>query len=179
VLVPENNVGVNVLDNAQQAHTQGVELQMTARPISALTASVQMGWLNTRLDQVALAADVGNVPLVGKQLPVSPHFSLSSLIDYKVPVGEGTADFQVGANYKSHQYFDITNDPYTTQSGYWIENARIAYQFPHSGLEVAGYIHNISDQKYYLDAFDLSFVGFIQGIVGTPRTFGLELNYKY
>lgn len=179
VLVPEDNVGVNVLDNAQDAHTQGVELQMTARPTSALTASVQMGWLNTRLDKVALAADVGNVPLVGKQLPVSPHFSLSSLIDYKIPVGEGTADFQVGANYKSHQYFDITNDPYTTQSGYWIENARVAYQFGHTGFEVAGFIHNISDQKYFLDAFDLSFVGFIQGIVGTPRTFGLEFNYKY
>ena len=179
VLVPLDNVGVNVLDNAQQAHTQGVELQMTARPISALTASVQMGWLNTRLDKVNLAADVGNVPLTGKQLPVSPHFSLSSLVDYKVPVGEGTVDFQLGANYKSHQYFDITNDPYTTQSGYWIENARIAYQFDHSKWEVAGFVHNLSDQKYYLDAFDLTFVGFIQGIVGTPRTFGLEANYKF
>ena len=179
VLVPLNNVGVNVLNNAQQAHTDGVELQLTARPISALTASVQMGYLETRLDRIHIDPTFNVVPLVGKQLPVSPHFSLSSLIDYKVPLGEGTVDMQFGANYKSHQYFDITNDLYTTQSGYWIENARVAYAFPGGRMEVAGFIHNISDQKYYLDAFDLSFVGFIQGIVGTPRTFGLELNYKY
>jgi iron complex outermembrane receptor protein len=171
---------VNVLSNAQGAHTQGVELQLTARPISPLTASVQMGWLNTRLDSVALNPAAGNVPLVGKQLPVSPHFALSSQIDYKIPIGENVLDAQFSANYKAHQYFDITNDPYTTQSGYWLENIRVAYQFDRGHMEVAGYIHNLSDEKYFLDAFDLTATfGFIQGIVGTPRTYGMELNYKF
>ncbi len=41
---------VNVLDNAQSAHTEGVEAQIEVRPISPLTASVQLGFLNTRLD---------------------------------------------------------------------------------------------------------------------------------
>jgi iron complex outermembrane recepter protein len=178
-LVPVNGIGVNVLSNAESAHTQGIELQLTARPVSALTISTQMGWLNTRLDKVALDPALNPVSLVGKQLPVSPHFSLAALVDYKVPIGEDSLDFQYSASYRTHQYFDITNDPYTTQSAYWLQNVRIAYGFDHGHWEVAGFIHNLEDQHYYLDSFDLSFVGFIQGIVGTPRTFGVELNYKY
>ncbi len=179
-LVPLGNVPVNVLSNAERAHTQGVELQLIGRPVSNLTASVNMGWLNTRLDNVALDPALNPTPLTGKQLPVSPHFSLSTVIDYKIPVGEGMLDTQFSANYKSHQYFDITNDPYTTQKGYWISNIRVAYAFNQGHMEVAGYIHNLSDTKYFLDAFDLTVpFGFIQGIVGTPRTYGMELNYKF
>jgi outer membrane receptor for Fe3+-dicitrate len=44
---------------------------------------------------------------------------------------------------------------------------------------VAGYVHNISDQHYFLDIFDLSFVGYYQGIMGQPRTIGAEVNYHF
>jgi outer membrane receptor protein involved in Fe transport len=41
-------------------------------------------------------------------------------------------------------------------------------------------VRNLSDQKYFLDEFDLSNpFGFIQGIVGTPRTFGGEVNFRF
>ena len=44
---------------------------------------------------------------------------------------------------------------------------------------MAGYIRNISDQHYFLDIFDLSFVGYYQGIMGQPRTIGAEVNYHF
>ena len=47
--------------------------------------------------------------LSGNQLPISPHFSLAGLIDYKVPVGAGALDLQFSASYKSHQFFDTIN----------------------------------------------------------------------
>ncbi|MEO8927074.1 MAG: hypothetical protein ABI306_07905 [Caulobacteraceae bacterium] len=41
-------------------------------------------------------------------------------------------------------------------------------------------MRNLSDRKYFLDEFDLtSPFGFIQGIVGTPRSFGAEVNYRF
>jgi iron complex outermembrane receptor protein len=172
-------VPVNVLTNAPKAHTDGIEAQVVAKPFQGLTASVQVGILDTKLDKFVSHVDPAQPDFSGKELPNSPHFSLAGLIDYKVPVGQGALDFQLSATYKSHQFFDTANDPYITQSGYWLENARIVYTAPGSHWEVAGYVRNLSDRKYLLDAFDLSFVGFIQGIVGTPRTFGAEVNYRY
>ena len=176
---PGESLGVNILGNAPKAHTEGIEVQMVARPVQALTASLQLGWLNTKLDKYLAFQVAGATDYSGNQLANAPHFSLSSLIDYKIPVGQDALDLQFSVTYKSHQFFDTTNDLYTTQAGYWLENARIAYSFDHSKWEIAGYVRNLSDKKYLIDAFDLGFLGFIQGITGTPRTFGAELNYKF
>lgn len=89
-------------------------------------------------------------------------------------------DLQFSASYKSHQFFDISNDPYTTQNAYWLENVRVAYQFKDDRWEVAAFVRNLSGQKYFLDAFDLtSPFGLIQGIMGAPETVGIEANYRY
>ncbi len=180
VLVPLGNLPVNVLDNAKSAHTDGVDAEVIARPFSGLTATFNLGLLDTKLDSFVANRDPSQPDYSGNQLPLAPHVTFSGLLDYKAPLGNGAAlDFQFNANYKSHQFFDISNDPYTTQAGYWIENARVAYQFDNDRWEVAAFVRNLSDQKYLLDAFDLSFVGFIQGIVGTPRSFGVEANMHF
>jgi iron complex outermembrane receptor protein len=184
ILVPspegEGSLPVNVLQNAKRAHTQGIEAQVVARPISPLTASVQLGWLDTRLDEYSSIRAQGTSDYSGNQLPVSPHFSLSTLLDYKVPLGASALDVQFSATYKSHQFFDITNDLYTVQKGYWLENVRVAYALPGTKWEVAAYGRNLSDRRYFLDEFDLtSPFGLIQGIVGTPRTFGGEVNFRF
>ncbi len=171
---------VNVLDNAQRAHTEGIEAQMIARPAPRLTLSTQIGLLTTRLDSYVAARAPGTPDYSGNQLPNSPRFSFAGLLDYKQPVPSGNVDFQFSASYKSHQFFDTTNDPYITQDGYWIENLRVAYAPTAAKWEIAGFVRNLSNKEYYLDKFDLtSPFGFIQGIIGTPRTYGMEANYKF
>jgi iron complex outermembrane receptor protein len=171
---------VNVLDNAQSAHTDGIEAQIVARPISPLTASVQLGLLTTRLDQYVADRAPGTPDYSGNQLPNSPKFSLAALLDYKVPLPTGALDFQFSASYKSHQFFDTTNDPYITQGGYWIENIRVGYSWNDGKWEIAGWVRNLANTQYYVDKFDLtSPFGFIQGIVGSPRFYGVELNFRY
>jgi iron complex outermembrane receptor protein len=171
---------VNVLDNAKAAHTQGVEAQITARPIQPLTISAQLGYLDTRLDNYVADRAPGTPDYSGNQLPNSPHFSMSGLVDYKVPLAHGGLDLQFTASYKSHQFFDTTNDPYITQGGYWVENARVAYTLPNPKWEVAAFVRNLANAHYFLDKFDLtSPFGFIQGIMSTPRFVGGEINYRF
>ena len=175
---PAGSLPVNVLANAKRAHTDGIDAEMIARPIPNLTATFNLGLLETRLDTFVSAAVGENYS--GNQLPLSPHASFSTVIDYKHPVGEGTLDFQFSANYKSHQFFDISNDPYITQTGYWLENVRVAYQLPGDKWEVAAFVRNLTGQHYFVDAFDLiNPFGFIQGIEGAPRFIGGEINFRY
>ncbi len=171
---------VDVLDNAKRAHTDGIDLQLTARPVRALTATFQLGALETKLDNYVSNRDPSQPDYSGNQLPLSPHLSANLLLDYRAPLGDGQVDLQFNANYKGHAFFDISNSPYLDQPAYWIENVRVAYAFDKDHWEVAAYVHNLSGEQYYVDKFDLtSPFGLIQGVVGAPRAFGVEFNYKY
>lgn len=169
-----------ILTNAQRAHTEGVELQVTATPIHGLTIDLQPGWLNAQIDHAGIQEVAGSIDLDGKQLANAPQFSFSGIIDYKYPIfGQDNLDFQWNSSFKGHQYFDSTNDPYTQQAGYWIHNINVTYQ-SHKGWEVGVYVKNLTDTQYLLTAFDLtSPFGFIEGVVGTPRTFGAQFTYHY
>jgi len=169
-----------ILTNAKEAHTEGVEVQITAAPIEGLTINLQPAWLNARIDHAGVDFVGGTVPLDGKQMAVSPHFSFAGQVDYKLAVGSDDAiDFLYSGAYKSHHYFDVTNDPYTQQGGYWVHSISVTYQ-NHAGWEVGGYVRNLSETKYYVDEFNLtSPFGLIEGIVGMPRTYGVRVGYHF
>jgi iron complex outermembrane recepter protein len=167
---------VNVLDNARRAHTDGVDLQLTAKPITGLTLTANTGLLRTKLDDYVSDRDISQPDFSGHQLPLAPHTSTSLIVDYRL----GRLDLQANANYRSHLFFDVANDPYLQQGGYWLENARVAYDFGDSGWEVSAFVHNLSDRHYFTDMFDLtSPFGIIQGVVGVPRTWGVEVNWRH
>ena len=163
-------IPVNVLTNARKAHMEGADIQLVGTPLEGLTLTANLGLLDAKVDS-------SEYP--GHQLPLSPHVTLSTMADYKTPFWDGNLDFQFSANFKSHQFFDVANSPYLTQNAYWLENARVAYSFDDDHWEAAAFVRNLSGEKYFLDVFDLSFVGFYQGIMGAPRTFGAEVNYRF
>jgi iron complex outermembrane receptor protein len=184
VLVPPvaggSGVPVNVLDNAHKAHTYGIDLQATARIVKPLTTTLQLGLLQTKLDDFIATLDASLPNYSGNRLPLAPRVSAAAVVDYRQPLGSGEVDVQASGSYKSHQFFDISNDPYVTQAAYWIENLRIAYTFASGTMELAAYGRNLSNQQYLVDAFDLtSSFGFIQGIRGQPRMFGAEINLNF
>ncbi|HEX2590111.1 MAG TPA: TonB-dependent receptor [Rhizomicrobium sp.] len=170
-------LAVNILTNARKAHMMGADLEAIAKPTDELTLKAEIGLLQAKIDSDdSTPAGPG---YHGHQLPLSPHVTASTLADYKLPIGEDTLDFQLSANFKSHQNFDIANSPFLTQRPYWLENARVGYSFDDDQWEVAGYVRNLTNQKYFIDIFDLSFLGYYQGIMGQPRTWGGEVNYHF
>lgn len=176
-----NNPPVNVLDNAPKAHTDGLDMSIVFTPLAGLTLTENFGYLQTRLDQYTVTRSPGAPDYTGNVLPLAPSISSSMNVDYRRTLFGGEADFQFSANYKSKQFFDTSNDPLTTQGNYWIENLRVAYRpsrFPN--LEVAAYVHNLADTHYLVDGFDLSSpFGLLEDVVGRPRSFGGELNYRF
>ena len=171
---------VNVLDNARRAHTQGADISLTGKPVSGVTLTAQIGLLQARLDEFSPNLIAGQANYAGNRLPLAPKVSAELGAEWKIPVGGDHLNLQVNAAYKSQQYFDVSNDPYIEQPAYWITNLRAAYTFNAGRYEVAAFVHNLTGKKYYVDKFDLTGpFGFIEGIVGTPRMFGIEFNARY
>ena len=179
VLIPGvaggSGLPVNVLDNARAAYTEGMEFTMVVKPLPELTLSAQGGLLKTKLTSFVSDRDPSQPNYSGNQLPLAPRTSANLAVDYRIPIGANALDLQANANYKSHQFFDASNDPYITQGAYWIGNARVAYQFASDRYELAAFVRNIANKQYYVDKFDLTApFGIIEGIMGTPRFFGIE-----
>jgi iron complex outermembrane receptor protein len=67
-----------------------------------------------------------------------------------------------------------------SQEAYWLFNARLAYRTPDGRIEVAGWVRNLTDERYLVDAFDLSF-GFskVLQIWGMRRTYGVTLSLTW
>ena len=92
----------------------------------------------------------------------------------RVPLGaRRSLDFQLSATYKSKQFLDSTNDPYTTQSDYWTADARVAITI--EKLELAGFVRNLSNTYYATTSFNsFSPFGYAQPVYAPPRTYGVE-----
>ncbi len=169
-----------ILTNAAKAHTQGVELEFTATPIRGLTINLDPAFLEAKIDQAGLPTFGGSVDLNGKQLANAPHFSFSGDIDYKFQVfTDDTIDVRWNSNYRSHEFFDSTNDPYIQQDAYWLHNLNVSYQM-HQGYEVGVYMRNLTGTHYNITSTDLSSpFGFIEPVRGAPRTYGVELTAHF
>ena len=170
----------NLLTNAQRAHTEGLEVEFTAVPVHGLTIDLQPAWLEAKLDNAGLPGFTGAIPLDGKQLANAPHFSFVGTVDYKYSIANGDdIDFRWNSSYRSHQFFDSTNDPYIQQDGYWLHNLNVAYQ-SHQGWEAGIYVRNVTGTEYTTTSSDLSSpFGLLEPIVGLPRTYGVEMTYHY
>lgn len=167
-------VTTNVLTNARKAHSQGVELEVKAVPIPDLVLSLQPAWLRTRLDEAGFS---GGTSLEGKQLANAPKFSLYAAADYTFHLADDdSVNVAFTSAYKSHQFFDSTNDPYTQQEGYWVHNASLTFQ-SRNHWDVGFNVRNLTGTKYYNYLFDEGATfGFINGVVAAPRTYSVQFN---
>jgi iron complex outermembrane receptor protein len=157
-----------------------VEFEITARPLPGLTINLQPAWLNAVLDEAGLPLFQGVSSLDGKQLANAPHVTFSAVIDYKYALGGGDAvDLRWNSNYRSHEWFDSTNDPYIQQNAYWLHNLTIEFQ-SRKGWEVGVFVRNLTGTKYALTSSDLtSPFGVLTPVIGPPCTYGVELSTHF
>lgn len=167
-----------LLTNARKAHTDGVEVQATATPVRGLTLDLEPAWLQARLDDAGLPLFTGATSLDGKQLANAPRFSFTGTASYRYVLATGAAvSVRWNANYRSHTWFDATNDPYIQQSGYWLHNVQVAYESS-AGWELGAFVRNAGDRKYNLTSTDLvNPFGLLEPVEGAPRMYGVELTY--
>jgi iron complex outermembrane receptor protein len=178
-LIPSPVGPLNSLTSAKKAHNEGADIEIVGKPLAPLTLTANVGLLTAKLDKAPNVIP-GGFDLSGLQLAFSPHVSAFLMADYKIPLGSAALDLQVNGSYKSHQFYDSTNDPYLAQPAYWIGNARVAYEFDHGHWEVAGSVKNFANKQYNNDAFDSTGpFGFIQPVLGTPRWWYLRVSYNY
>jgi iron complex outermembrane receptor protein len=164
-----------ILTNAADAKVTGAEIEFTAVPVENLLVNLGLGLLDTEYEDFLSLGD----DLSGNEITLSPEMTWNGLVQYDVPLaGAGTLTFQADFNYQDEVYFDSLNNPLLSEDDYWLYNGRISWTSTDERWEVAAWGRNLGDEEFLVYAFDLSFLGFHERMLGSPRSFGVEFSYR-
>jgi iron complex outermembrane receptor protein len=162
--------------NAAGISSYGVEADLSWRPIRQLTLSMGGGWLDSKIDS---DVSVNGRSLKGARTIQSPRWTYNVQGSFIQPVGGGLSVVLSGdANYRSSQYYEVTNSINSREPGYWIVNGRIALNGPDDRWSLALFGKNLTKTVYRTYVNDLPDFGWLLNIYGQPRTYGLSASIK-
>ncbi len=157
-------------DNADGAHSYGLELEGTWLPIKGLELNAALSLLETEYDDF----DLGNgINLEGEPIEGSPNYSVLLSASYHHPSGlYGRADLRhVGDVY----YYDggifklLKEDPYT------VVNLKVGWLY--ENIDVFVYTNNVTDAEY-INSLRANPMFCLAGF-GDPRFFGVGVSYSF
>lgn len=167
------------LDNAEKARVYGLDAEVTLRPADNLTLAGQLGLLDSKLLRFVASRDVNQPDYSGNRLALAPRTTAAVSIDWTKPVSTGELSVHWDSNYRSMQFFDPSNNPYVYQPGYWLHNARISYKLA-MGAEIGLFARNLGKKNYIIWNSDLSDpFGLLNAVAGAPRSFGVDVNFRF
>jgi iron complex outermembrane receptor protein len=181
-------------DNAAEASSTGVELEMRARPIEQLELGFAGGWLDAEFDDYPDAI-VGGIPipidLSGERLLNSPEWTLSADAQYDFKLGAFDAFVRGEWSYRDKTVTDLIS--YFPQAlippGFGLQN-QFPYRVPafdvwnfragieHGRFSLTAYVENAFDENYYTGTYDDLFWSGVHVRVH-PRTFGFRISARY
>ncbi|NIB38367.1 TonB-dependent receptor [Pseudomaricurvus alkylphenolicus] len=169
------------IDNAGEAEVFGAELEVLGQITDRLSLGLNLAYLNAKFSDGIEISDPDTtlpVDVSGNALPKSPDWSASLSAQYAIPVfnlGElslGLEYYYQGENYHSPFEEDlIRSDSYDNINA----NATFTSNDEHWHVSVFG--RNITDEEIVSGVTADSF-----GLIHTyaaPRTYGIEVGYKY
>ena len=171
--------GLGYLDNGGKARSQGVEVSTAFKPSDRLRIGLIGTYTDATLDNAvpSLSAAAGN------RLPFIPEFAASVTADYFFPLG-GTWNGHVGGGYRwvGDRESDTENATNTHLDSYGAVdlNADVSNE----RWTVRAYLKNATDERAYLskanvDNLVMGGTDRIAAVPIQPRTFGVEVDYKF
>lgn len=168
---PAGGVGVWKFTNAGRAHTQGVEVELTAKPLEGLELQGGLGYAHAVVDDWTVVQNGRPYSYRGKRLPWAPDLTYHLGAGYAHPSGFFVRADLYGAG---KQYFDAENT--LSQDGVALVNARVGYATEH--WEAALWGKNVFDVEHATKKVRDS-SGYVMVEDGAPQTFGASLTWRF
>lgn len=169
-------LGVGSIVN-RDATLKGAEIEFAAVPVDGLTVELNYAYLDSEVEGITLPFGRD----VNSKMPMAPSNALNGLVRYEWSALGGTFALQADAKYESEQFFTTFNAPVDRVPARTVANARASYAFDvgSTGLEVAIFARNLTDETYALYGADVSALGFVQYTLAPPRVIGGEVTVKF
>ena len=178
--------GAVLTANAAQAEIKGVDVDITARPVSQLTLSAGFEYLDTKYKKYPdapiyfLAANGAllNSPgdASGNQLMLAPKVSFNVVANHELPTEMGTFNTNAAFFYNSGFYADPGN--FYKEPKYHVINLSEKWTAPNGNFDVSVWVKNLNNAHYNYSIPLLGPIGAI-GNSAPPRTYGATIGFRF
>ena len=168
---------VQTLINISESEITGLELELIARPVQSLLIRAGLGLIDSEVKEGILNGQ----DLVGNQLPQAPEVNFNLAVDWNLFNSHaGRLVLHVDGTYTDKQYFEVANVSHTQADSYFVANGMLTFQSANANWAVSVWGKNLFEEKYHTSILDLQgFFGYNYTHVGAPRTYGVEVTYRY
>ena len=160
--------GLVYADNADSAHSQGVELELAYQLTDTIELTGSLGLIEAEYDTY----DAGNgISYEGNDIQGTPSYTVTAGVSYKHPSGlYGRVDMRA----VGETSFDNAN--LYEEDAYAVFDAKIGYLT--GGWDFYVYGKNLTDEEYII-SFGSVGVGHMLAEFGQPLTIGAGLRYRF
>ncbi len=197
IFSPSGAGTTSFMTNVSKATTQGIDAELAYLPTDALRLSAGVGYIDARYGDWEICDPLGGGgPGCAKvDIGDDAHFSstprktASVAAEYSFPqTAMGAPVARIDAYHQSETWFDANPSDMSKADAYTLWNARLAFNHvpvTTGDLTLALWGKNLTNEEY--NTFGIEFTaltgvpssGYALNNWGDPRTFGLELIYKY
>lgn len=187
-----NVVGIsNFLENAGGSKITGFETEIWWAASDKLVLNLGLGVLESEYTELTLRntetiADTDDtIDLAGNELISAPKINASLSVDYEIINTQyGYLSLNANASFQDEQWFSAYNDAIgygqIRQDAYWLFNGRLSWFSANEDYKLSVWGKNLTNEEYDTYAINLqgSF-GYDYYSQGAPRTFGLDVSYRF
>lgn len=164
-------------ESAGKASNLGVEAELQLRPASWLSIFANGGYIDGGIDENNDFAPAFS----GARFRLQPEWQAAAGFTIDAPISDGIRFFATpSVTYRSQIFFELPNNPVTSQDAITLFNARAGVSFADEAFEVSGFIRNASNENYLLDAGNTGGAfGIPTFIPAEPRFYGVQVTARY
>ena len=171
----------NITDNAASAEIKGVEAEFQFAATEHLRLSLAGSYVDAKYEdfiESAINPSTGQrLDSSGNSLQRTPETQVTGGIDLTLPVGQLGNALNFRVNYTWQSEMPWATDNIAMEPSYGLLDARVALAPEGAPWAVAVWGKNITDELYRTNI--ISFFGEEVSQFGVPRTYGVDLSWKF
>ena len=169
--------GTSRTESAGKASNLGVEGELAVDVTNWLNVFGNFGYIDGGIDENNTFAP----QFSGARFRLQPEFQASGGFSINYEFGNGMRFFATpSVTHRSRIFFEVPNNPVTSQDAVTLVNARAGITFGDARYELAGFIRNALNEDYLLDAGNTGGgFGVPTFIPAEPQFYGVELTAKF
>ena len=163
--------------NIDKSRIYGGEAERSIRASDMISLRGGLGVLSTKI----VRGTVSGVDVGGNRLSNAPQLTFNLGADITLFDNDsGQLSFHPEMAYQSNQFFEVLNIPRLRQPGYAIVGAHLDFETADGRWNASVWGRNLTNKQYFTSRVDLlAGFGFDYNHVGTPRTYGISIGYKF
>ncbi len=177
-----NQQAIQTIVNAANATINGLEIEASLRPARGLQFDVALGYTDAQYDEfigLDLTGDAIPDPDLARELKFQrvPKYTATGSVSYEFDLGNlGNLTARTSYSWRSKLFTDLVNTPQLVVPSHGVWDASLTWE-PTDHIRVTAFGRNIGNTNYWDLGLSLPFGYIAYG--GEPRTYGIEVGYRF